>query len=103
MLKIFDEESGQLELWMDLYPQDPFELPEELAIMAQILESFNRLSTNTGKPLKTANWLPPVVIPLPCAPLWASCFCIKTMGLAIAAPWSESPTVLAGEHFVVFH
>lgn len=43
MLKIFDEEYGQLELWMDFYPRDPFKLPEELEIMAQILDRIEVL------------------------------------------------------------
>lgn len=43
MLKIFDEEYGQLELWMDFYPRDPFKLPEELETMAQILDRIEVL------------------------------------------------------------
>ena len=43
MLKIFDEEYGQLELWMDFYLRDPFKLPEELEIMAQILDRIEVL------------------------------------------------------------
>jgi len=43
MLQIFDEEYGQLELWMEFYPCDPFELPEELKQMAQILDRIEIL------------------------------------------------------------
>ena len=43
MLQIFDEEYGQLELWMEFYPRDPFELPEELEQMAQILDRIEVL------------------------------------------------------------
>lgn len=43
MLKIFDEEYGQLELWMEFYPRDPFKLPEDLEIMAQILDRIEVL------------------------------------------------------------
>lgn len=38
MLQIFDEEYGQLELWMESYPRNPFKLPEDLESMAQILD-----------------------------------------------------------------
>jgi len=43
MLQIYDEEYGQLELWMDFYPRDPFKLPEELEQMAQILDRIEVL------------------------------------------------------------
>ena len=43
MLQIFDEEYGQLELWMNFYPQDPFKLPEELELMAKILDRIEVL------------------------------------------------------------
>lgn len=43
MLKIFDEEYGQLELWMNFYPWEPFKLPEELEMMAQILDRIEVL------------------------------------------------------------
>lgn len=38
MLKIFDEDYGQLELWMDFYPHDPFDLSPELRQIAEILD-----------------------------------------------------------------
>lgn len=43
MLQIFDEEYGQLELWMGFYPKDPFQLPEELGLMAQVLDRIEVL------------------------------------------------------------
>lgn len=43
MLQIYDEEYGQLELWMEFYPRDPFQLPEELKLMAQILDRIEVL------------------------------------------------------------